>query len=148
METIQPIEVGAKAPAPIVTVDDGSKIKLSELYKTGPVLVYFYPRANTPGCTRQGCNLRDHMSKLNQAGIQVVGVSKDSVEAQAKFKAQYKFQFPLVADTDKKLIAAFGVSKRQSFLVVNGKVAWRQLAAKPDTQAQAALKAIEGLKED
>lgn len=140
-----PLNVGDKAPAPVVTVDDGSKLKLTALYKEGPVLIYFYPKSDTPGCTRQACNIRDNISTLNKAGIAVLGVSKDKVEAQAKFKAKYDLNFPIVADPDKKLIEAFGVSKRQSFIVVGGKIAWRALAAKPDTQAQDALKALDKL---
>ena len=149
----KPLEVGAEAPALTVSNSEGEKIDLAEVYGAGPTLVYFYPKADTPGCTAQACNLRDSFEKLTDSGLQVVGASTDDVEAQAAFKKKYSLPFILVADSDHRLADAFGVpmqfkgfASRQSFLVVDGKVAWRDLKASPKSQsadALAALKAAE-----
>ena len=84
-----PLEIGASAPTITVTSSEGDSIDLAELYAKGPTLVYFYPKADTPGCTTQACNLRDSYETLTDSGIQVVGVSTDEVEAQAAFKEKY-----------------------------------------------------------
>ena len=139
------LDKGAKAPALTATTDEGKAINLAEVYKKGLVLVYFYPKADTPGCTKQACNLRDNISALNNAGVTVIGVSADTVEAQAKFKAKYALNFTLLADKERQVIGAFGVTARQSFIVKNGGVVWRQLKASPATQAEDALKAIGSL---
>lgn len=147
--TTQPTQaatVGAQAPALTVTTDTGTTMSLGDLYKKGPVLVYFYPKADTPGCTTQACNIRDNAQELNKAGIQVIGVSADTVEAQAAFKKKYNLNFPLIADTKREVIGAFGVQGRQSFIVKNGKIAWMQAKATPATQAQDAMEALKGLK--
>lgn len=144
-----PLEVGAAAPELTVVTSEGESLNLNDLYEKGPVLVYFYPKADTPGCTAQACNLRDFYQDLEDAGVQVVGVSTDSVESQAAFKEKYGLPFLLVADSDATLVDAFGVPKkmdmfaaRQSFLVVGGKVVWRDLKATPKTQAEDALAAL------
>lgn len=141
----QPLDVGAAAPAMTVTTDAGTALNLADVYKKGTTLVYFYPKADTPGCTTQACNLRDNMNDLNKAGVQVIGVSADTVEAQAAFKKKYNLNFPLVADQNRALINAFGVQGRQSFIVKDGKIAWRQLKATPATQAQDAMAAVKGM---
>lgn len=138
----QPLDVGAAAPAMTVTTDAGTTLNLADVYKKGTTLVYFYPKADTPGCTTQACNLRDNMNDLNKAGVQVIGVSADTVEAQAAFKQKYNLNFPLVADVNRQVINAFGVQGRQSFIVKDGKIAWRQLKATPATQAQDAIAAV------
>lgn len=144
------LEIGSVAPALFVTLDDGSELDISTLYAAGPLLVYFYPRSNTPGCTRQACNLRDNFSELTSHSLQVIGVSRDSVKVQTGFIAKKSLPFRLVADTDGVLGEAFGVPRptgngyaRQSFLIVNGKVVWIARKAKPDSQAADALKALE-----
>jgi peroxiredoxin Q/BCP len=142
----EPLNLGAAAPALTVTTDEGKTLNLAYVYKKGATLVYFYPKADTPGCTTQACNIRDNAQELNKAGVQVIGVSADSVDAQAKFKAKYKLNFPLIADQKREVIGAFGVQGRQSFLVKDGKIAWRQLKATPATQAQDAIKAASELK--
>lgn len=143
-----PLEIGAEAPAITVTTHTGDKLDLAAAFAAGPVAVYFYPMADTPGCTRQACNIRDNFDALKKAGITVIGVSKDSVAAQQAFHGKYGLPFTLVADEDRALGKAFGVGswmgaayKRQTFLVVDGKVAWRDLSAKPDSQTQAILDA-------
>jgi peroxiredoxin Q/BCP len=141
-------------PAPLVaaTLDDGTPLDLGSLYSKGPVLVYFYPRSGTPGCTRQACNLRDNFSALTGKGVQVIGVSRDSVKAQAGFRAKQALPFRLVADKEGLMGEAFGVPRptgngyaRMSFLVVGGMIVWVQQKARPDSQAADALAALEGL---
>ena len=122
------LDIGAKAPHFTVEDQNGSEIKLEEVYKKGVTLVYFYPKADTPGCTAQACNLRDSFEELTKKGVQVIGVSTDKPEAQKKFKEKYNLPFTLIADSDLKLIKAFGVPLiidkflpfRQSFLVKDG----------------------------
>lgn len=154
MSHAEPLDVGAKAPDFVVQDHNGSDVNLAEIYKKGVTLVYFYPKADTPGCTAQACNLRDSFEELTKKGIQVIGVSADKPEAQKKFKEKYNLPFTLIADHDVKLIKAFGVplivgkflASRQSFLVKDGVVVWRDLKATPKQQAQDAIKAVEQLK--
>jgi thioredoxin-dependent peroxiredoxin len=143
------IEINSPAPDATVTLDDGSSLQLAALYAKGPTLVYFYPKSGTPGCTRQACNLRDNFAELTAKGVQAIGVSRDSVNAQTGFRAKQKLPFRLVADPDGKLGELFGVPRptgngyaRQTFLIVDGKVAWKQEKAVPDTQAADALAAL------
>ena len=147
-----PLAVGAPAPDITGVDQDGKTVKFKDMYAKGPTLVYFYPKADTPGCTKQGCSLRDSWAGLQAKGIQVVGVSEDEVEAQKKFHEKYSFPFTLIADNDGKVAEAFGVpttlgmTKRQSFLVKDGKIAWNMLKASTDTHAADVLKAYEELK--
>lgn len=144
----KPLQPGDPAPALTVTTHMGESMDLAAAYAEGPVLVYFYPKADTPGCTKQACNLRDNYSDLQQADLTVIGVSQDSVAQQKAFQQKYNLPFTLVADEDKSLGSAFGVGsfmgmayKRQSFLVVDGKVVWRDLSAKPGSQTADAIAA-------
>lgn len=150
-----PLEVGQPAPALTVTTHTGESLDLGALYEKGPVLVYFYPKADTPGCTKQACNIRDNFSDLQEAGVEVIGVSSDSVDSQQAFQKKYKLPFTLVADKDKALGEAFGTGtflgigfKRQSFLVVDGKIAWRDLKASPSSQTADALAALKAVQAD
>jgi peroxiredoxin Q/BCP len=89
---------------------DGRKVSLAD-YAAGPVLLFFYPRADTPGCTIEACGFRDSFEKLQQAGVTVLGISRDSVAAQKKFAEKYQLQYPLLADADEKICDYFGVIK-------------------------------------
>src|SRR5688572_1186670 len=149
-----PLAVGAPAPEVTAKDQDGKDVNLKDVYVKGPTLVYFYPKADTPGCTKQGCSLRDNWAGLQAKGVQVLGVSGDKPEAQKAFRDKFTFQFPLIADHDGKVAAAFGVPamkpgifKRTSFLVKDGKIAWT-MTEKTTTETHAAdvLKAVEGLK--
>jgi peroxiredoxin Q/BCP len=86
----------------------GNEVHLSD-YPGKTIALYFYPKDNTPGCTAQACNLRDNYDSLLARGIQVIGVSVDSAESHTKFIAKHSLPFPLVADTDHKLVELFGV---------------------------------------
>lgn len=137
----EPLKVGATAPAITAKDQDGKLVDLGELYKKGLVLVYFYPKADTPGCTKQACSLRDDYESLTRRGVTVVGVSADTVEAQKAFAEKYNLPFTLLADSDRAVINAFGVptmmgvARRQAFLIHNGKVIWRDLSASTAKQA-------------
>ncbi|MGC1479433.1 MAG: peroxiredoxin [Chthoniobacterales bacterium] len=145
----EPLEVGAEAPAFTAVDETGGSVNLGEVYDRGLTLVYFYPKANTPGCTAQACSLRDSIADLREDGVTVLGVSHDSPKAQMKFKEAYDLPFTLIADADGKVIEAFGVptmptgaSKRQSFLIKDGKVAWRSLKAETKGHADEVRKAV------
>ncbi len=150
----EPLEVGSEAPRLEAPTQSGAELDLGVIYDQGPTLVYFYPKANTSGCTAQACNLRDNFGLLGEYEIQVVGVSRDTVEAQAAFHAEYNLPFPLIADEDGSVMEAFGVpptvgglARRQSFLVLDGTIVWRDLSAAPNTQTEDALAAYRALRE-
>jgi peroxiredoxin Q/BCP len=132
---------GAALPAVSQKNQADQVVKLAEAGATGYLLVYFYPKADTPGCTKQACSLRDSYAKLTDKGVRIFGVSMDSVKAQKAFKEKYKLPFDLLADEDGTVVAAFGVpktmsfAKRQAFLFNDGKLVWRDLAASTDQQA-------------
>ena len=136
------------------TTQSGDSIKFADIYAKGVTLVYFYPKAGTPGCTAQACSLRDSFPDLTAKGIQVIGVSRDGVEAQKKFQKKNNLPFQLVADADGKVAAAFGVdliplvgfTLRESFLVKDGKIAWVTLKAKTRNHADEVRAAVAALK--
>lgn len=148
-----PLKVGDAAPLVSGTADNGKTLSLGDVYaKQAYTLVYFYPKAGTSGCTAQGCSLRDAYEDLIANGVAVVGVSTDSVAAQKAFKDANHFPFPLIADTDQKVMQAFGVgtypgsnaAQRQAFLIKEGKVVWLDQTASTDRQAADVLKVIAG----
>jgi len=154
--TLPAIELGDPAPevkAEIVDAD-GKKVDLAKAFAKGYTLVYFYPKADTPGCTKQGCSVRDNTEKLKAKGVRVIGVSGDSVKAQRAFSDKFKFKFTLLADTDKKVIDAFGVPKtlgmpkRQAFLIYDGKLIWKNEKVTPTAMVTEVLAAIEKGKKD
>ncbi len=98
---------GDKAPAFSLPDANGNKVSLSD-YKGRQVVVYFYPAASTPGCTKQACDFRDNLSELNEAGLDVVGISPDKPEKLAKFRDAEGLTFPLLSDPDRKVLAAYG----------------------------------------
>ena len=147
----EPIEVGVNAPDVEALDQDGTSVSLAAAYKKGSVLVFFYPRANTPGCTAQACSLRDAYEPLTERGVRIFGVSTDSVERQKAFREEHYLPFTLLADVDGKVCEAFGVPRRasfaarQAFLVKDGKIVWRDLSASTDDQARDVLKALDEL---
>ncbi len=149
----QALEVGATAPLITATDQDGKPVSFGEVYSRGITLVYFYPKADTPGCTAQACSLRDAFADLTGKNLQILGVSRDSPEAQKKFQDKYHLPFTLIADKDGKVAAAFGVpgfmglpvNSRQSFLVKGGKVVWESLSAKTKEHAAEVQAALEKL---
>jgi peroxiredoxin Q/BCP len=145
------LEVGAKAPAVRALDQDGKAVDFQEVYARGWTLVYFYPKADTPGCTRQACSLRDAYARLTERGVQILGVSTDSPEEQKAFQSKYRLPFTLIADRDKKVLDAFGVphklgfANREAFLIHEGRIVWRDLTASTEQQAADVLAAIEEL---
>jgi len=143
------LDVGDAAPKVVTTDQDGKKVDLGEALAEGTSLVYFYPKADTPGCTKQACNLRDEFSAVKEAGITVFGVSADTAEDQKAFAEKFELPFTLLADKKGDVIKAFGVptrgdkglASRHSFLVKDGKVIWRDTKATPTTQAADAIAA-------
>jgi peroxiredoxin Q/BCP len=107
------LEVGDKAPAFALKDQNGKTVRLSG-FKGQPVVVYFYPKADTPGCTQQSCNLRDAFPQLRKLKAAVVGISPDPVEKQKKFDDKYDLGFPLLSDTDHAVADAWGVWGQKS----------------------------------
>ena len=103
------LKEGDAAPEFTLTADNGAQVKLSDYKGKQPVVLYFYPKDETPGCTKQACAFRDSLADYRKAGIEVFGISVDSVEAHQAFKKNQKLNFRLLADADKRVSAAYGV---------------------------------------
>ena len=101
------LQVGDKAPAFTLPDADGNSVTLSD-YQGRKVIVYFYPAASTPGCTKQACDFRDSLAELDGAGLDVVGISPDKPEKLAKFRDAEGLTFPLLSDPDKSVLTAWG----------------------------------------
>jgi len=150
----EPLAVGAAAPDITAPDENGKPVKFSDIYKKSDItLVYFYPKANTGGCTAQACSLRDAIVDLKGIGVTVIGVSHDKPADQLSFKEKFNLPFILIADSDGAVIKAFGVptypggmAQRQSFLVKDGKIVWRSLAAKTSEHAKEVEAAVASLK--
>jgi len=108
------VEEGKPAPDFTLTTDSGETVTLSDL-RGKPVVLYFYPKDDTPGCTRQACDIRDGWAAFQRAGAVVLGVSPDKEASHAKFKAKYDLPFTLLADTDHAVSEAYGVWGEKSF---------------------------------
>ncbi len=109
------LEIGDQVPHFSVVDDRGETQSLSD-YAGKKLVVFFYPKANTPGCTAEACDLRDHYTELKKAGYALLGVSADSVNKQRKFSEKFDFPFPLLADEEKEVINAFGVWGPKKFM--------------------------------
>lgn len=152
------IEEGAKAPAFSLKATDGSTVKLSAL-KGQPVVLYFYPKDDTPGCTKEACAFRDLKTELTDLGAVVLGVSPDSVESHVKFSEKFELNFPLLADADHKVAEKYGAWReknmygkksmgiqRSTFLIdAQGKVARVWKSVKVDGHDQKVLEALKEL---
>ncbi|MFD2098725.1 thioredoxin-dependent thiol peroxidase [Flagellimonas iocasae] len=109
------LKVGDKVPEFSAKDQDGNTINLSD-YKGKKLVVFFYPKANTPGCTVEACNLRDNYKALQDAGYELLGVSADSQKKQANFKKKFSFPFPLLADENHTVLETFGVWGPKKFM--------------------------------
>ena len=107
------MDVNEKAPEFTLLDEDGKSVSLKD-YRGKNVVVYFFPRANTPGCTIEACGFRDAYSKIQKAGAVVLGISPDSPKAQKSFKEKYDLPFTLLSDPDKKVAGAFEVVKEKN----------------------------------
>ena len=125
------LKVGDAAPAVSGVTDAGTVLNLADVYQKNPyTVVWFYPKALTGGCTKQGCSLRDATAELAKYNVAVVGVSTDTVEKQKEFKETNHFPFPLIADTDKKVLKAFGqtallMASRECYVIKGGKIVYK-----------------------
>ena len=153
------LEPGTKAPAFSLPCENGKKVKLAD-FKGKPVVLYFYPKDDTPGCTREACAFRDHSARLAELGAVVLGVSADSIESHAKFREKYQLNFPLLADVEHELAEQYGAWReknmygkksmgiqRSTYLIdATGKIArvWKKVSVDGhDTQVLEALQALE-----
>ncbi|MDP4664934.1 MAG: thioredoxin-dependent thiol peroxidase [Flavobacteriaceae bacterium] len=109
------LQVGNPLPEISVNDESGKSVNLADFIGR-KLVVFFYPKANTPGCTAEACDLRDHYKELQDAGYQILGVSADTEKAQASFKNKFNFPYPLLADVDKQLINVFGVWGEKKFM--------------------------------
>jgi peroxiredoxin Q/BCP len=149
------VEEGAPAPDFTLTSGAGERVKLSEL-RGKPVVLYFYPKDDTPGCTAQACGIRDVYSDFRQRGAIVLGVSPDDEASHVKFKEKYSLPFTLLADPDHEVAEEYGVWKernmygkksmgveRSTFVIdADGNVSKAMRRVKPDTHAAAVLAAL------
>jgi thioredoxin-dependent peroxiredoxin len=149
-----PPKVGDKAPLVKGMDQDGNKWKLSGEIGKNVVLLYFYPKDNTPGCTKEACSLRDRVGDLKSQGVDVIGVSFDSVDSHKNFVFKYDLNFPLIADTDGKIADAYGarmgsdkkMARRVSFLIgLNGKIVHVTDSPNPDVHLEEMQRAIKDL---
>jgi len=155
------LEPGTKAPAFTLVSDSGEKIKLSDLAGS-PVVLYFYPKDDTPGCTKEACNFRDRQQELTDLGAQVLGVSPDDVASHVKFRDKYTLNFPLLADPDHKVAEKYGAWReknmygkksmgvqRSTYLIgPDGKIAkvWKRVSV--DGHDDQVIEALQALQEE
>lgn len=109
------LKVGDKAPNFEALDEQGQKVSLAD-YAGKKLVVFFYPKASTPGCTAEACNLNDNYGRFKSLGYEILGVSADSAKRQSNFKNKYGFKYPLLADEDKAVIQAFGVWGPKKFM--------------------------------
>lgn len=144
----EPLKVGDPAPVVSAVTDAGTTLDLGEVYANNTyTIVWFYPKALTGGCTKQGCSLRDAAAELAKRGAAVVGVSTDDVATQKKFKETNHFPFPLLADTDKKVLKSFGqnalmFASRECYIIKGGKIVYKDTGV-TDQQAANVLAFID-----
>jgi len=153
------IKKGDPAPDFALPADDGSVVKLRD-FKGSKVILYFYPKDNTSGCTTQACELRDSLDRIDEKGAVVLGVSPDPISSHVKFRDKFQLNFPLLSDEDHGVAEAYGVWKeksmygrtywgieRSTFIIDEGGVvleAWRKVKAKGHAEKVTELLATQG----
>lgn len=152
------LEPGTKAPAFTLTDDQGEKVRLADL-KGKPLVIYFYPRDDTPGCTKEACAFRDRYDELQKLGVQLFGISADTAESHTKFRDKYSLPFPLLVDAKHAMSEKYGAYReknmygkksmgiqRSTYLIdADGKVAkvWKRV--KVDGHDQQVIDAVKEL---
>lgn len=141
----QPLEIGSPAPQIHAVTDEGESIDLGQELASGTVLVFFYPKAMTGGCTKQACSLRDAWDELSSRDVRIFGVSSDKAATQAEFRSKHSLPFTLIADTDGTVCEAFGKGRwsRHAYIFQDGKLVWRDLSASTSNQAADVLAALD-----
>jgi peroxiredoxin Q/BCP len=135
------IDVGTTLPSVTLEDDRGASVNVAEFKK--PLVLWFFPKADTPGCTNEGNQFRELYAEFQKKGAEIVGVSRDSVELQKKFKDKFGFQYPLLSDPDSTLHDALGVTGRSTVLIgKDGKVTRVWPSVKVDGHAKEVLGAI------
>ena len=109
------LELGGKVPDTTLINDQGQEVRMADL-QGRPYVLFFYPKDDTPGCTKEACNFRDNYSAFQEAGIEVIGVSRDSTSSHTKFREKYQLPYRLLSDPEHKLAEAFGVWGEKSFM--------------------------------
>ena len=146
---------GSKAPDFTLPADGGASVTLSQL-KGQPVVLYFYPKDDTPGCTQESCDFRDNLTAFKRMKVQVLGISKDSIKKHDKFKEKYELNFPLLSDEEGDVCEKYGVwvektmygkkrmgIKRSTFVIdAEGNVARAMYGVKPEGHADEVLEAL------
>src|SRR5207253_3218741 len=136
------LKVGEPAPNFKAAVSDGSQLELKSVIGKTPVVLYFYPKDDTPGCTTEACGLRDHFAAFRNLHTTVYGISYDSVDSHKKFIAKYNLPFALLADQDHAIAKLYGAdgflyAKRMTFVIdKTGKIAWINPNVDPSTHSQ------------
>lgn len=152
------LAAGDRAPAFALPDQDGTKVSLRD-FAGSPVVVYFYPRDDTPGCTKEACQFNDNLRAFSKAGASVVGISADKAEAHLKFRAKYGLTFPLLTDADRSVMEAYGAYGektmygkktvgviRSTFLVdAKGKIARAWYSVRADGHAAKVLEELQAL---
>lgn len=141
------LDIGSPAPHLQAVTDQGEAFDLGAALSEGTTLVFFYPKAMTPGCTKQACSLRDGWDELQTRNVQVFGVSSDTAATQAAFRDKHSLPFTLIADTESSVSKAFGKGRwaRQAYLFKDGVLVWRDLKASTSDQAMDVLAALDQL---
>ncbi len=141
------LHLGAAAPQ-VQSIDhEGKPVDLGKVLSEGTALVFFYPKAMTPGCTKQACSLRDGWDVLASRDVAVYGVSSDSAATQAEFRNKFSLPFTLIADDKGDIAKAFGKGRwsRQAYLFQDGVLVWRDLSASTGKQFEDVLAALDSL---
>ncbi len=136
------LKVGDPAPNFTASSSDGSQVELKSLIGKNPIVLYFYPKDDTPGCTKEACGLRDHFAAFRKLDATVFGISYDSVESHKRFIAKFNLPFALLSDKDRAIAKRYGAdgllfAKRMTFVIdQSGRIAWINPKVDPSTHSQ------------
>ena len=136
------LKVGDPAPNFTAASSDGSQVELKSIIGKTPIVLYFYPKDDTPGCTTEACSLRDHFAAFRKLNATVYGISYDSIESHKKFIAKFNLPFALLSDKDRVIAKLYGAggmlfAKRMTFVIdKSGKIAWINPKVDPSTHSQ------------